>query len=187
MTQYQCYLISKQRNWTNIFLQSQGGNINIAKLITRLESNTGPTLTEWLRSIPRHPKASKMKMRPINELLDFNIRVLFNYQQANETCKRSPTVKCLHGTSIEEFQAQFDRRRKSLEFAIEIFRHKSASQFNDLEIEAGSPETCLFSVNTKSSLFPTYQEILSGVDIKVFIKIDEDYSKPTFLDYNVLS
>lgn len=120
-----------------------------------------------------------MKMRPINELLDFNIRVLFNYQQANETCKRSPTVKCLHGTSIEEFQAQFDRRRKSLEFAVEIFRHKSASQFNDLEIEAGSPETCLFSVNTKSSLFPTYQEILSGVDIKVFIKIDEDYSRAT--------
>lgn len=124
-----------------------------------------------------------MKMRTINELLNFNVRVLFNYQQANETCKQSPTVRCMHGTSIEEFQKQFDERRKSLEFAIEIFRHKSSNEFTDLVIEAGSPETCLFAVNSKSTLFPSYQEILNGIDIKVVFQLDADYSTPLLFAY----
>ncbi len=32
---------SRERNWTNVLLQTQGGDVNIARLITRLESNTG--------------------------------------------------------------------------------------------------------------------------------------------------
>lgn len=113
-----------QKNWTSLFLQSQGGNINIAKLITRLESNTGDALLEWLRSIPKYPKAFKVKMRPINELLNFNIRNFFVGNFFNQTCHKSQTRRCIHGTSIEEFQEEFDKRRRSLEFAIEIFRHR---------------------------------------------------------------
>ena len=107
-----------------MFLQSQGGDISIAKLITRLEANTGTALSEWLRSIPKYPKAFKIKMRPIHEILNFNVRNLFIREFANETCQKTPTRECIHGTTIDEFQASFDRRRKSLEFAIEIFRHK---------------------------------------------------------------
>jgi hypothetical protein len=105
-------------------LQSQGGDINVAKLITRLEGNTGSALSEWLRSIPKYPKAFKITMRPINEILNFNVRNLFVGEFANETCHKSPTRECIHGTTIDEFQESFEKRRKSLEFAIEIFRHK---------------------------------------------------------------
>jgi len=76
---------------------------------------------------------------------------------------------------LDQFQAQFDRRRKSLEFATEIFRHRSANVFSDLEIEAGSAETCLFSVDSKASLFPSYAQILNGTDVKVVAKLDADY------------
>lgn len=107
-----------------MFLQSQGGNINVAKLVTRLESNTGPVLIDWLKSIPKYPKAFKIKMRPINELLNFNVRNLFIGEFSNEVCKKTLMRRCIHGTSIEDFQNMFDRRRKSLEFAIEIFRHR---------------------------------------------------------------
>lgn len=124
MENYEKSSLSAQKNWTSIFLQSQGGNINIAKLVTRLESNTGDTLLEWLRSIPRYPKAFKVKMRPINELLNFNIRNIFIGEFSNQTCQKTQTRKCIHGTTIEEFQEEFDKRRRSLEFAIEIFRHR---------------------------------------------------------------
>jgi hypothetical protein len=117
---------SQQRNWTNVFLQSQGGSVNIAQLITRLESNTGSTLLEWLRSIPKYPKAFKLKMRPINELLNLNVRNLFSseLESLTSTCRPTNTRNCIHGTTIDEFQNEFDKRLKSLEFAIEIFRHK---------------------------------------------------------------
>lgn len=117
-------MISNQKNWTNIFLQSQGGDINIAKLITRFESNTGSALTEWLTSIPKYPKAFKIKMRSINELLNLNVRNLFVGDFRNETCQLSSAKKCIYGTTIEEFQESFDKRRKSLEYAIEIFRNR---------------------------------------------------------------
>ena len=121
------YLIwlSKQKNWTSVLLQSQGGDINVAKLITRLESNTGSTLIEWLRSIPKYPKAFKIKMRPINELLDINVRSLFIGElNPNQTCQITSSRKCVFGSTIQEFQQSFNKRRKSLEIAIEIFRHK---------------------------------------------------------------
>jgi hypothetical protein len=115
----------KQRNWTSVFLQSQGGSINVAQLITRLESNTGSALLEWLRSIPKYPKAFKMKMRPINELLDFNVRSLFIGELGGSTtCNRTQSRGCVHGTTMEQFQDEFDKRRQSLEFAIEIFRRR---------------------------------------------------------------
>ena len=115
--------LCSQSNWTNIFLQSQGGNINIAELVTRLKSNTGPVLANWLRSIPKYPKAFKVKMRPLNELLNFNVRSLF-IGEFNQTCQRTQMRKCSYGTSVEEFQESFDKRRKSLEYAIEMYRHK---------------------------------------------------------------
>ncbi len=164
-----------QHNWTSVLVQSQGGRVSVAKLITRLEGNTGPTLGEWLRSIPKYPKAFRARMRPISDLLDFNIRLLFSPGQSNETCELSYRLGCPHGTDLDQFQAQFDRRRKSLEFATEIFRHRSANVFSDLEIEAGSSETCLFSVDSKASLFPTYAQILNGTDVKVVAKLDTDY------------
>jgi len=68
---------SSQRNWTSVLVQSQGGRVGVAKLITRLEANTGPTLGEWLRSLPKYPKAFRAKMRPISDMLDFNVRLLF--------------------------------------------------------------------------------------------------------------
>ncbi len=106
-------------------MQSQGGDINVAKLITRLESNTGSTLIEWLRSIPKYPKAFKIKMRPINELLDINVRSLFIGElNPNQTCQITSSRKCVFGSTIQEFQQSFNKRRKSLEIAIEIFRHK---------------------------------------------------------------
>ncbi|RNA21707.1 hypothetical protein BpHYR1_009559 [Brachionus plicatilis] len=40
-------------------------------------------------------------------------------------------------------------------------------QFTDLEIEAGTPETCLFSVHSKSYIFPSYEEILNGTEFKI--------------------
>lgn len=107
-----------------MFLQSQGGTINVGQLVTRLESNTGSALLEWLRSIPRYPKAFKMKMRPLNELLDFNVRSLFIGELSNMTCNRTLARSCIHGTSIEDFQREFDKRKQSLEFAIEIFRKR---------------------------------------------------------------
>ena len=116
---------SKQRNWTNVFLQSQGGDINVAKLITRLEgSMVGVTLSEWLRSIPKQPKAFKIKMRPIYELLNMNVRRIFMEGTTNEICRKTKTKKCVYGTTLNEFQEKFDRRRKSLEFAIDVYRHK---------------------------------------------------------------
>lgn len=159
-----------------MFLQSQGGDINVAKLITRLESNTGSALTEWLTSIPKYPKAFKIKMRSIIELLNFNVRNLFIGELSNKTCQKTLFKKCIYGTTIEEFQQNFDQRRKSLEFAIEIFRNKNSYQFTDLEIEPGTPDTCLLSVYAKSSLFPSYNEILNGTDIKVIMELDDDYS-----------
>lgn len=110
-----------------MIVQSQGGGISIGQLITRLESNTGPVLLEWLRSIPKYPKAFKLKMRPIDELLNLNnIRRLFIDELANlaSICRRSSQRTCAHGTSVDEFQAQFDKRRESLKIAIEVFRHK---------------------------------------------------------------
>lgn len=108
-----------------MFLQSQGGDISVAKLVTRLESNmVGATLSEWLRSIPKQPKAFKIKMRPINELLDINVKSLFIDSAINEICHKTPLKTCAYGTTMEEFQRNFDRRRKSLEFAIDIYRHK---------------------------------------------------------------
>ena len=86
-------------------------------MITRLEGNTGSALSEWLRSIPKYPKAFKISMRPMHEILNFNVRNLFVGEFFNNTCQKSPTRECIHGTTIDEF-------RKSLEFAIEIFRHK---------------------------------------------------------------
>ncbi|RNA42532.1 hypothetical protein BpHYR1_011154 [Brachionus plicatilis] len=124
-----------QKNWTSLFLQSQGGNINIAKLITRFESNTGDSLLEWLRSIPRYPKAFKVKMRPLNELLNFNVRNFFVGEFSNQTCHKSQVKRCIHGTSVQEFQQEFDKRRRSLEFAIEIFRHRVAQTINRSLVE----------------------------------------------------
>ena len=118
---------SKERNWTNVLLRTQGGDINAARLITRLESNTGPELQEWLKSIPKYPKAFKLKMRPINELIDFNVKNLFmgsGELWQNGTCTVTETRQCIHGTSVEQFQKDFDKRRHSLGFAIEIFRHR---------------------------------------------------------------
>ena len=77
-----------------MFLQSQGGDINVAKLITRLESNTGSALTEWLTSIPKYPKAFKIKMRSIIELLNFNVRNLFIGELSNKTCQKTLFKKC---------------------------------------------------------------------------------------------
>ena len=159
-----------------MFLQSQGGDINVAKLITRLESNTGSALTEWLTSIPKYPKAFRIKMRSIVELLNFNVRNLFIGELSSRICEKSANKQCIHGSTIEEFQQNFDQRRKSLEFAIEIFRNKNSYQFTDLEIDAGTPDTCLLSVYSKSSLFPSYAEILNGTDIKVIMELDDDYS-----------
>lgn len=110
-----------------MIVQSQGGGISIGQLITRLESNTGSVLLEWLRSIPKYPKAFKLKMRPIDELLNLNnIRRLFIDELANLTsiCRRSSLRTCAHGTSVDEFQARFDKRRESLKIAIQVFRHK---------------------------------------------------------------
>lgn len=132
-----------QRNWTNVMVQSQGGSINVAQLVTRLESNTGSVLLEWLRSIPKYPKAFKLKMQPISDLLNINVRRLFideivnvskpqkqQQQQKQQTCKRSFDRSCAHGTSVEEFQSEFDKRRESLKLAIDIFRHKVILLFN---------------------------------------------------------
>lgn len=106
-------------------VQSQGGSINIAQLVTRLESNTGSVLLEWLRSIPKYPKAFKLKMHPISELLNINVRRLFIDELVNiSTCSRSKDRSCAHGTSIDQFQSEFDKRRESLKLAIDIFRHK---------------------------------------------------------------
>lgn len=125
--------IRKQRNWTNVFLQSQGGSIDIAQLITRLESNTGSVLLQWLRSIPKYPKAFRLKMRPINELLNLNVRSLFSKELEDlSTCHRTQSRTCAHGTSVHEFQAEFDKRRQSLEFAIEVFRHKANDYFHNI-------------------------------------------------------
>jgi hypothetical protein len=171
----------RQHNWTNIFLQSQGGDINIAKLITRLDSDTGPALSEWLRSIPHHPKAFKLKMRPLVDILNFKVQSLFAnrlYEDGLVICKKSPTKQCVHGTTIDEFQLNFNKRRDSLDIAIEIFRHKNVLQFNDLEIEAGSPDKCLLTAHgKKSNLFPTYKKILEGIDFKVVMELDGDYCK----------
>ena len=46
-----------------------------------------------------------------------------------------------------------------------------------MEIPAGTPNTCLFSIHQRSKLFPTYKEILQGIDFKVTIELEEDYSK----------
>ena len=54
---------------------------------------------------------------------------------------------------------------------------KNANEFTDLEVEPGTPESCLFSVYSKSSSFPTYKEILNGVDIKVVMELDAEYCK----------
>ena len=40
------------------------------------------------------------------------------------TCQPSPTRPCTFGTTMQEFQDGLDKRRKALETAIEIFRHK---------------------------------------------------------------
>ena len=69
-------------------------------------------------------------MRPIHELLNVNVRRLFIEEVANlSTCHRSSERKCAHGTSIEQFQNNFDKRRESLKYAIEIFRHKVLKKF----------------------------------------------------------
>ena len=117
-----------------MFLQSQGGDINVAKLITRLESSmVGSTLQEWLRSIPKYPKAFKIKMRPITELLNINVRSLFMQSASNTICQQTPIKKCVYGTTMDEFQENFDRRRKSLEFAIDIYRHKVRPDTNCID------------------------------------------------------
>ena len=105
-------------------MQSQGGTINVAELITRVGSPSfGQTLRTWLEQIPRKPKAFKVKMRPINELLNINVKSIFmNY--GTEICQKTDVRKCHFGTTLNEFQESFDKRRKSLEFAIELFRHK---------------------------------------------------------------
>ena len=54
---------------------------------------------------------------------------------------------------------------------------KNSNEFSDLEIEAGKPETCLFSIYSKSRLFPSYQEIIDGVDIKIIMELEADYSR----------
>lgn len=53
---------------------------------------------------------------------------------------------------------------------------KSNYQFTDLEIEPGTPETCLFSIHSNSNLFPSYNELLNGTDAKFVIELDDDYS-----------
>jgi hypothetical protein len=53
---------------------------------------------------------------------------------------------------------------------------KNDYQFTDLELPPGTADTCLFSVNSKSNLFPTYEEILNGTEIKVVIELDANYS-----------
>ena len=121
-------------------MQSQGGQIEVAELISKIEGNyVGETLARWLRSIPEKPKAFKVKMRPISELINFNVRSLFaNLEVATSaggeggaaaswnrtTCQPSPTRPCTFGTSMHEFQDGLDKRRKALQTAIEIFRHK---------------------------------------------------------------
>jgi hypothetical protein len=45
-----------------------------------------------------------------------------------------------------------------------------------MEIPAGTSDTCLFSIYQKSKLFPTYAEILDGIDVKITLEIEEDYS-----------
>ena len=42
-------------------------------------------------------------------------------------------------------------------------------------IEAGTPDTCLLSVYSKSSIFPSYSEIMAGVEFKVVMELDGDY------------
>lgn len=53
---------------------------------------------------------------------------------------------------------------------------KSNYQFNDLEIEPGTSDTCLFSIHSSSNLFPSYDELLNGTDAKVVLELDDDYS-----------
>jgi hypothetical protein len=65
-----------------------------------------------------------MKMRPISELLNLNVKSFFTGNIRGVICNRSETRKCIHGTNIDEFQVAFDKRLKSLESAIEIYRHK---------------------------------------------------------------
>jgi len=49
-----------------------------------------------------------------------------------------------------------------------------------MEIEAGTSETCLLSVNSKSTLFPSYAEILNGTEFKVVMELDADYCELSF-------
>lgn len=118
----------KERKWINMLLQTQGGDVKVASLITRLESNTGPELIDWLKSISKYPKAFKIKMKPISELIDFNVRDLFIRQENLTTCRPNRARVCLHGDSVEKFQQSFEKRRKSLDYAIDIFRHKASSE-----------------------------------------------------------
>lgn len=53
---------------------------------------------------------------------------------------------------------------------------KAIYDFSDMEIPAGTADSCLFSIHQKSKLFPLYDEILDGVEIKVAIELDEDFS-----------
>lgn len=63
-------------------------------------------------------------MRPISELLNFNLRNIFIGDLSNEICEKTATRKCLHGTTISEFQEKFEKRAKSLQLATEIYRQK---------------------------------------------------------------
>jgi hypothetical protein len=82
----------------------------------------GATLSEWLRSIPKQPKAFKIKMRDITELLKINVKNMF-MSTANKLCEKLNQTKCIH-KNVQRFQDSFDLRRKSLELAIDIYRHK---------------------------------------------------------------
>ena len=107
-----------------MLLQSQGGSIKVANLITRLGGEgVDQALTSWLESIPKMPKAFKIKMRPLNELLNINVKSIF-MSYGKEICQKTENRNCIFGTTMNEFQDSFDKRRKSLEFAIELFRHK---------------------------------------------------------------
>ena len=45
-----------------------------------------------------------------------------------------------------------------------------------MEIPPGTSDTCLFSIYQKSKLYPTYSEILNGIDVKIIFELEDDYS-----------
>ena len=141
----------------------KGGSQEVAAIVANLnQPDFGETFINWLNSVHKYPRAFDFKYESIVSILDLNVRTLFasTADKEQKICSDFMKTNCKFGFTVEEFEENWRKKLKALQFAITIYlKEPNGLTLNKFFIEKGTSE-CRF--NILNYLPPFWKEITSG-------------------------